>query len=360
MIVCSRCRNVSDGTAWQCQCGGPLERREDTPFKREELVPVHSLWRYQNYLGTEKSVSFDEGFTPLVFLSGHYYKLDFLFPTGSFKDRGTTVMMSALAKRGITQIVEDSSGNAGASVAAYAARAGITAEIYVPSYASQGKISQIEAFGAKICKVEGTREDTRREAVTRAETVFYASHQWNPYFLEGMKTVAYEIAEQGNWDVPDTVVLPMGSGSLYYGVYKGFNHLVESGVIDEFPHLIGVEPESCSPVYNELHGRRKSCEKSIAEGLLVEHPPRLEEIVHTAKKHGDIIVVSEEEILAGLKKAVKMGMFIEPTSAVVVAALEKVQPSDVVAVLTGSGLKAAEEMRELLYQSRNRPQESGE
>jgi threonine synthase len=348
MIVCSRCHRESDGLRWQCGCGGPLERREDIYFQKEGLPPVYSLWRYEQYLGTERKVSFNEGMTPIVFIGDCYYKMDFLFPTGSFKDRGTTVMMSELVKS-IDCIVEDSSGNAGASVAAYAARADITAEIYVPAYASKGKISQIEAFGAHICKVEGTREDTKKAALKRANTIFYASHQWNPYFLEGMKTVAYEIAEQFSWNPPDTVVMPVGSGSLFYGVYKGFNHLLDSGVIAEVPHLIGVQPESCSPVYNEVNNLSLLCGKSIAEGLLVENPPRLKEIAAVVKKHGDIVVVSEEEIRKGLRKAVKMGLFIEPTSAVVMAALERVQLSKrTVALLTGSGLKAAEELRALL------------
>lgn len=347
MIICSRCGRDSDGLHWQCECGGPLELQGE-PFRKEELKAVQSLWRYQSYLGTESVVTFNEGMTPVVF-TDYYYKLDFLFPTGSFKDRGATVMMSELVNKGIDCIVEDSSGNAGASVAAYAARARITAEIYVPVYASKGKISQIEAFGAKICKVEGTRDDTRKAAVKRAETIFYASHQWNPYFLEGMKTVAYEIAEQFDWNVPESVVLPVGCGSLYYGVYKGFNHMYESGTIECIPQLIGVQTEACAPVYAEVYGYEKKCGKSIAEGLLIENPPRLKEIVDVVKKHGDIIVVSEEEILNGLKKAVKMGLFIEPTSAVVVAALEKVNPSKrTVAVLTGSGLKAAQEIGELL------------
>lgn len=348
MIVCSRCGKESRGVHWRCECGGPLQLEDDTPFRKEELAPVHSLWRYQKYLGTECRVSFDEGMTPVVSIERFYYKLDFLFPTGSFKDRGTTVMMSDLVGRGINHIVEDSSGNAGASVAAYAARAGILAEIYVPDYASLGKLFQISAFGAKIHKIKGTREDTRREALRRAEKIFYASHQWNPYFLEGMKTVAYELAEQFNWHVPDIVVLPVGSGSLYYGVYKGFTHLVNSGIIDGIPHLVGVQPELCSPVYAELHKKSKSGGKSIAEGLLVEHPPRLKEIVEAARKYGEIITVTEEEIQKGLKKAVRMGLYIEPTSAVVVAALERLKPSgDTVAVLTGSGLKAAEEIGRL-------------
>lgn len=348
MIQCSRCSTESDGKHWQCLCGGPLEVVDESTFKKEVLHPVESLWRYQPYISTEKRVTFHEGMTPVVLIEDYYYKLDFLFPTGSFKDRGATVMMSDLAKKGITRIVEDSSGNAGAAIAAYAARAGITAEVYVPVYASRGKISQIEAAGARICRVEGTREDTRKAALKRAETVFYASHQWNPYFLEGMKTLAYELAEQFAWDVPD-VIIPVGSGSLYYGVYKGFNHLYKSGVIKKIPHLVGVQPEACPPVYAALHNTEYSCEKSIAEGLLVEHPPRLREIVEAAKKYGDIISVSEEEIKKGLKKAFTMGLFIEPTSAVVMAALEKVQPPKrTVAILTGSGLKATREIGELI------------
>ncbi len=349
MITCSRCGTESDGKHWQCLCGGPLEVVDGNTFKKEALHPVESLWRYQPYIGTEKRVTFHEGMTPVVLIGDYNYKLDFLFPTGSFKDRGGTVMMSDLVKKGITHIVEDSSGNAGAAIAAYAARAGICAEIYVPAYASRGKISQIEAVGAHICRVEGTREDTRRAAVKRAETIFYASHQWNPYFLQGMKTIAYELAEQFAWDVPD-MVLPVGSGSLYYGVYKGFNHLLKSGVIKKIPRLLGVQPEVCPPIYAALHNMEYSCGKSIAEGLLVEYPPRLPEIVEVAKKYGDIITVSEEEIKKGLKKALSMGLFIEPTSAVVVAALDKVQPpKGTVTILTGSGLKATQEIGKLMY-----------
>lgn len=348
MIVCSRCGREMEETAWKCVCGGPVEVVDEKEFDVEELKG-QSLWRYQPYLGIEKCVSFDEGYTPTVLIGDCYYKLDFLFPTGSFKDRGSTVMMSALHHSGISHIVEDSSGNAGASIACYAAKAGIKAEIFVPDYASQGKIFQIQAFGAAIRMVEGTREDTRKEALKRAETVYYASHQWNPWFLQGMKTTAYEIGEQFNWDMPDTVVVPAGSGSLYYGIYKGFKHLYESGVIGCIPELVGVQPEVCSPVFNEVYGKERKCEKSVAEGLLVEYPPRLQEIKEVARHCGEIVVVSEEEIGEGLKKAIGMGLFIEPTSASVMAALEKVDSSKSrVAVLTGNGLKATQEINKIL------------
>ncbi|MBU7014951.1 MAG: pyridoxal-phosphate dependent enzyme [Theionarchaea archaeon] len=348
MIVCSRCGHEVEETAWKCVCGGPVEVLEEQQFDVRELKGS-SLWRYQPYLGTEKRVSFDEGHTPFVFIDNCYYKLDFFFPTGSFKDRGSTVMMSVLHRHNIPRIVEDSSGNAGASIAAYAARAGITAEIYVPAYASQGKVFQIEAFGADMRKVEGTREDTRKEALKRAETVYYASHQWNPWFLQGMKTIAYEIGEQLDWDVPDVVVVPVGSGSLYYGAYLGFKHLYESDVIERIPNLVGVQPEVCSPVYNALYEKERTCEKSVAEGLLVEHPPRLQEILKIVRQNGELVVVSEKEIAEGLKKAVSLGLFIEPTSASVMAALRKVDPSKSrAAVLTGSGLKATREISDIL------------
>ncbi|MBU7032037.1 MAG: pyridoxal-phosphate dependent enzyme [Theionarchaea archaeon] len=349
MIICSRCRRVHHDGGWRCECGGPLEIKDERAFEIGELESLSSLWRYRSFIGTEPVVTFHEGFTPLIEIENLYYKLDFLFPTGSFKDRGTTVMMSALKAAGVTNIVEDSSGNAGASVAAYAARAGIQATIYVPDYASSGKIAQIQAFGAHIVRVKGTREDTQQAALSRTEELTYASHQWNPYFLEGMKTVAYEICEQLNWRAPEAVLIPVGSGSLYYGAYKGFKHLKESGIIDEIPLLLGVEPELCSPVYDELHGIHKPCGKSIAEGLLVEHPPRLKEIVDVVRNHGDIMLVSEAEILRGLKRAVRMGLYVEPTSAVVLAASEKIQEREkVVLILTGSGLKAVQELGDLL------------
>ncbi|MBU7041998.1 MAG: pyridoxal-phosphate dependent enzyme [Theionarchaea archaeon] len=348
MIICSRCGRVSEG-GWQCECGGPLEIREERGFTPGELNQLTSLWRYQSYMGTEPAVTFHEGYTPLVEIDGIQYKLDFLFPTGSFKDRGTTVMMSALKRAGITDIVEDSSGNAGASVAAYATRAGIQAIIFVPDYASCGKIAQIEAFGARIVKVKGSREDTQKAALSRVGEVFYASHQWNPYFLAGMKTVAYEICEQRNWQPPQTVVIPVGSGSLFYGAYLGFLHLQQSGIVKTIPEMIGVEPELCSPVYNELHTIQGDCEKSVAEGLLVEHPPRMKEIVAMVREHGDLVLVSEEAIRTGLKQALKKGLFIEPTSAVVFAALTQLsRKEDVVCVLTGSGLKAVQELGALL------------
>lgn len=348
MIVCSSCKKEYTGASWRCECGGPLEVTDEERFHVGRLKDCHSLWRYEPYLGTRKRVSFEEGWTPLVTVDSIFYKLDFLFCTGSFKDRGSTVMVSHLQERGITRVVEDSSGNAGASVAAYAARAHIAAEIYVPAYASPGKVFQIEAFGAEIHKVKGTREDTRKEAMKRAEHVYYASHQWNPFFLEGMKTVAYELAEQFDWDVPSAVVLPVGSGSLYYGVVKGFLHLYESGVIGVIPEVVGVQPERCCPVYNAVHGVGGECGRSIAEGLLVENPPRLKEIAGVVKKHGRIMTVSEDEIKEGLRKALQLGLFIEPTSAVVMAALEKVSSDKTVVILTGTGLKAAETVRELL------------
>jgi threonine synthase len=181
-----------------------------------------TLWRYREMLGIEElrnQVTFDEGFTPMVKrrLDGHdiLLKLDYLCPTGSFKDRGTTVMVSKLKEWSVSEVIDDSSGNAGASVAAYASAAGIHAKIFVPAYTSINKATQIQMYGAKLVKIDGTREETASAAWEAATCSFYASHNWSPYFLAGMKTIAYEIAEQLEWKAPDWIVAPVGGGSLF-------------------------------------------------------------------------------------------------------------------------------------------------
>ncbi|MEM9982561.1 MAG: pyridoxal-phosphate dependent enzyme, partial [Bacteroidota bacterium] len=151
-----------------------------------------------------------------------HLKLDFLFPTGSYKDRGASVMISKVKELGIDKVVQDSSGNAGASVAAYCAKAGIACDIYAPKCTSQAKLTQIKMYGATLHLIDGTREDTAQAALEAAQKSYYASHCWNPYFFQGTKTFAFEIAEQMGWKAPDTVILPAGNGTLLIGAYIGF------------------------------------------------------------------------------------------------------------------------------------------
>ena len=158
-------------------------------------------------------------------------KPEWFNPTGSFKDRGTSVMMSVLAEQGIDQILEDSSGNGGASVAAYAAAAGIRAKILAPESTSPAKLLQARAHGAEVQLVPGSRTDTSTEAIRQSQHLFYASHNWHPFFLQGIKLLAYELWEQLGFRAPDNVVIPAGAGSLVLGCDLGFTELLAAGQI---------------------------------------------------------------------------------------------------------------------------------
>ena len=154
------------------------------------------------------------------------YKLDFMMPTGSFKDRGMTVMVSYLKSRGLDHVLEDSSGNAGASLSAYAAAAGMRCRILVPETASYPKIAQIAACGADVVTIQGSRQDVAEAALAMSAEIFYASHNWQPFFVEGTKTLAYELWEQLGFRAPDNVVVPVGYGSNVLGCERGFAELL--------------------------------------------------------------------------------------------------------------------------------------
>ncbi len=190
------------------------------------------------------------------------FKLEFMMPTGSFKDRGMTVMVSYLKSRGITEVLEDSSGNAGASLSAYAAAAGMRCRILVPETASYPKIAQIAACGADVVTIPGTRQDVADAAVRMSSEIFYASHNWQPFFIEGTKTLAYELWESLGYRAPDNVITPLGYGSNVLGLDIGFDELLRSGEIDKRPRIFGVQAANCAPCFNAWQsGGRRRCRR---------------------------------------------------------------------------------------------------
>jgi threonine synthase len=312
-----------------------------------------TLWRYREaipVLYDKNIISFNEGFTPIIKDEIEdktvHFKLEYLFPSGSYKDRGATVMISKAKEQGVERLVEDSSGNAGSAVAAYCARACIECEIFVPAYASQGKIIQIKLYGATLHTISGTREDTADAALKAAEKKFYGSHVWNPYFLQGTKTFAFETIEQMEWDIPDTIIMPLGHGGLILGTFMGLEELFNAGLIDEFPRLIGVQSESCAPLAEAYRKRLNDyveIEKkdTIAEGVMVKNPLRAPQILDAVRRtDGEIITVSEDEIKEALKIVQKKGYYIEPTSATAVAAIKEKANGTTLIPLTGHGLKS--------------------
>ncbi|MBI9043650.1 MAG: threonine synthase [Anaerolineaceae bacterium] len=324
-----------------------------------------NMWRYREALPIqhdENILSFQEGFTPLIPLlfSGKevLLKQDHLFPTGSYKDRGASVMISKVREWGLNKVVEDSSGNAGSSVAAYCAKGDIDCQIYCPDSTSSGKLVQIEMYGAVLNKIPGTREDTSIAVLKAAEKTFYASHIWNPFFFQGTKTFAFEVCEQLGWAAPDTVVLPAGNGTLILGAAIGFKELAESGVIEKIPQFIAVQAENCAPIY-QAYVRKKGLnsrfqgEKTLAEGIAISKPARGEQILQVVhESQGEVITVSEEEIRQSLLSLSSKGYFIEPTSAAVTAGIDKYiqglnKNEVIVSVITGHGLKASGKIREI-------------
>jgi threonine synthase len=289
------------------------------------------------------------------------FKLEFMMPTGSFKDRGMTVLVSYLKSLGVQRVLEDSSGNAGASLSAYAAAAGLACTILVPETASYPKIAQIAACGADVVAISGSRQDVADAAVRMSADIFYASHNWVPFFAEGTKTLAFELWEQLGFRAPDNVVAPLGYGSNVSGSLRGFEELVRAGEIERVPRIFGVQAENCAPYYaafaagtDELVPTR--IRATIAEGIASSKPTRVKEVLQGVRASGGAIVaVSEEEIVAALRALAREGVYVEPTSAAGAAGLTRLIESGqikrgetTVLVLTGSGLKASERIGELL------------
>jgi threonine synthase len=299
-------------------------------------------------------VSLGEGWTPLVPAHAHgvefLAKLEFLAPTGSFKDRGTTVLVSFVKELGIKTVVEDSSGNAAASLSAYCARAGIQCKIFVLASASPAKLQQIRAYGAELIPVEGPRENAARAAQQAAQSSYYASHVYSPLILEGTKTIAYELWEQLDGRAPDAMLFPTGHGTLLLGAYFGFRDLLEAELIEKMPALHAVQAEACAPLYRVYKENLAELPdvpqgETIAEGIRIRHPVRWRAILRAIRETGgSVVTVSDSEILSARRELARQGLYVEPTSAVAVAGLKALSLTSasplLIIPLTGSGLKA--------------------
>ncbi|MBP1720261.1 MAG: Threonine synthase [Deltaproteobacteria bacterium] len=368
-LVCGDCRReYSCGEKiWKCSCGGLLDIVFRPSFPIDKIRSRKpTLWRYREAIPLEEDrniVSLDEGFTPLlrVEIAGWpiWLKQDHLFPTGSYKDRGASVLISKVKELGVQMVVEDSSGNAGCAIAAYCAKAGISCEIFVPADTSDAKLAQIRLYGASLNKIEGSREDTARAVFRAAETKFYASHSWNPYFFQGTKTFAFEICEQLGWKAPDTVIVPVGNGTLLLGAYIGFRELQQAGIIGMIPKIIGVQAVHCAPLSQAVRQGMKSVppikkQDTLAEGIAIAEPIRGPQILKAVEDSGGAFFeVQEVEIKTALIDLARKGFYVEPTAAATIAAIPKYlsqlkKNEIIVSVLTGHGLKSTEKMLKIL------------
>src|ERR1700712_5603786 len=328
---------------------------------------TRSLWRYRAAFPfqIDDPITLGEGMTPLIprSLAGVQVllKCEWFNPTCSFKDRGASVMLSLLRSQGIGHVLEDSSGNGGAAVSAYAAAGGMAATIMAPASTSPAKTVQMRAHGAAVELIPGTRQDTSDAAVRRAADVFYASHNWHPFFLQGTKTLAYELWEDLGFEAPDNVIVPCGAGSNVLGCEIGFSELLRAGMTDRLPRVFAAPSANCGPIAAAfLAGSDEAvaCDilPTIAEGTAIAQPIRLPEILGALREtEGGAVMLSEQEIGQAMLDLAAMGIYVEPTCAQVAAAFGKLLTSGAVAagqstvlVLTGSGLKATPRIAELL------------
>ena len=328
---------------------------------------TRSLWRYRAAfpMQTDNPITMGEGCTPLVPRRLHgadvLLKCEWFMPTGSFKDRGASVMLSLLRAQGIEHVLEDSSGNGGAAVSAYAAAGGMRATIMAPESTSPAKTVAMRACGATVELIPGSRQATSDAAVARAESVFYASHNWHPFFLHGTKTLAYELWEDLGFSVPDNIITPCGAGSNVLGCGIGFDELLRAGQIDRMPRIFASQPAMCGPIAASfLAGVDTPVDTpiapTIAEGTAIAQPIRLREVLGTLRATGGgAVMVSEQEITDATFDLAKMGIYVEPTSAQAAAALSQLLAAGTITlnqttvlVLTGSGLKATPRIAEMM------------
>jgi len=265
-----------------------------------------------------------------------YYKLEYLNPTGSFKDRGVSYNIMLASSLGYRCVVEDSSGNTGISVAAYSSRMGMESKVIIPASAPKGKKSLLRALGAEVIESE-TRDKGTKIAEELSKHCFYVSHARNPFFIEGIKSVAKELKDlyiRG-------VVVPSSSFSLFLGTYYGFKEMGKKVMMFA---VQGKETASLKkyikPVYES-----KGPTSRLADGLALSSSPRAEEAFHAIKEsNGGLVVLDDGDIKKGLKLLWRKGYMVEPTSATSLVALQKLDElgydvDGFVLMLTGNGLK---------------------
>ncbi|MAT08614.1 MAG: pyridoxal-5'-phosphate-dependent protein subunit beta [Chloroflexi bacterium] len=347
-INCNTCVDADITMSVCADCSYPLTISHKGNLASQSASPTVTLGE-----GGTKVIHLSK-VAKLVGISKIYAKLENCNPTGSFKDRGSAALISAIKSAGIKSIVEDSSGNAGASVAAYSAATGIEAHIFVPENAPKAKIDQILVYGATVHKIPGPRDNAEKQAkqFVVEKQLFYASHNISPHFLDGTKSFGREVVGGFGAEMPDHIIIPVGNGSLLISTHLVLKELRLSGHIEKLPKLYAIQSDAIKPIVRELNGiewRFNPNKTTSADGIASTNPPRIKQIIQAIKESkGDSISVTEDSIKRYRKiLAQSEGIFMEPTSAVAFAGLETLVKNEtidaresVLIPITGSGLKS--------------------
>ncbi|HEX5892369.1 MAG TPA: threonine synthase [Nitrososphaeraceae archaeon] len=383
-LICRECKKeYKPQFRYICEdCFGPLDVTYLYPdnIKRElfESRKEKTYWRYFELLPIRDKnniVSINSGFTPLqkstnlsteLQLKSLYIKNDSVNPTFSFKDRPAGVAVSRAKEINLKAVGCASTGNLASATAAHAAVARLPCYIFAPADLEPVKISQALAYGAEFVAVDGTYDDANRVAsvIGDSKGIGIVNINMRPYYVEGSKTLAYEVAEQLNWQVPDYLVIPVGSGAMLNAICKGFEELCEIGLVNDVSNLkiIAAQPHGCSPVVdafksnsNEIFPVEKP--NTIAKSLAIGDPGDGIYVLKRLKQyHGIAESATNQEIMNGILKLSKTeGIFTEPAGGVSVAVLQKLVESgkidpdaNIVCYVTGNGLKSTEAIVDML------------
>lgn len=368
-INCGKRFNKSE-TVYTCdKCGGLLDIIYDySEIEIEKKAPPR-VWKYGDLLPTERApISLQEGGTPLykteilaksIGIKNLLVKHEGMNPSGSFKDRGMTVGVTKALELRMNTVACASTGNTAASLAMYAARAGIEALVLLPPRVALGKVTQALMHGAKVVTIKGNFDESLR--IIRKlcdEKGWYLLNSVNPFRLEGQKTIAFEIADQMGWNVPNSVIVPVGNAGNISAIYKGFVELEKLGLTDDIPKLVGIQAEHASPVVDAFESGEElkpvSNPKTIATAIRIGDPVNAVKALKAIhQSRGVVEKVSDNEIVGAQKELAREGIGVEPASAASIAGLKKLREDgldlgeDVVCIATGHLLKDPDEILEV-------------
>ena len=360
-FICSKCgikEEVYTAKA-KCHCGGLWKLDFKPPKFDLSLIDEDewSIFRYRKFMPLEgeywRDISLGEGRTPIIrFDEDVLLKMDYFMPTLSFKDRGAAVLITHCKGIGVYSVVQDSSGNAGNSIAAYSAKADIECEIFLPEGTTPKKINMIKSHNAKVRIVPGSRDNCANVCRKKVdeEGKYYANHVYNPIFYEGTKTYIYEVYEQLG-RIPENIFVPVGNGTLFMGIVKALEEFIESGIIEKFPKITAVQSENCAPlaeatISNSNKPVEIKAKPTMAEGIAIGEPMRGEEILeYTYKYDIKIITAPENRIIEAREALAEKGVYVEHTTAATYAAYLQQKElngriKDCLLPMCGAGLKS--------------------
>ncbi len=381
-LQCRECKKEYESTfKYICEeCFGPLDVKYDFPtISKDTFVNrEHTYWRYFELLPIEKKsniISLEAGMTPLIKaenlgkelgLNNLYIKNDSVNPTFSFKDRPAGIAVSKAKEFDLSAVGCASTGNLAAATAAHAAKGGFPCYVFAPSDIEHAKIAQALSYGAKYIAVDGTYDDANRIAAQIGDSkgIGIVNINMRSYYVEGSKTLAYEVAEQLDWQVPDQLIVPVGSGAMLNAICKGFEELQSVSLLGDVSslHMVAAQPHGCAPIVDAFKNNSNEVTPvenpdTVAKSLAIGDPGDGRYVLKRLQQYNGLAEESNnKEILdAILLLAQTEGIFTEPAGGVSVAVLKKLvedgkidKNEKTICYVTGNGLKATESLLEVL------------